>query len=384
MASDFQIPEDIANRALQHIGAERIVAFSDPSKAAAETSFCYNKLRQSELRRNVWRFSIKRAILRPIDSNTRLWTPPTYNPATTYQMGDVVSYTDTYGRQNLWMSRLVNNVGVAPGTTSGSYKAWGYYTSSIYAYFYDNTQDYYPGDLVYEQTAFATFNIFSCKVATSTDDPGEVLSDVWDPTITYQLNDLVSVGSQNYISLSMANLNQNPTTATTYWATTSSFGSYQWKAQAGTLQEVPIMWPLGTGPADQTFTKNAYPLPTNYLGDAPQDPTTGATSLLGSPTNLGMNDWEIEGNFIVSEFSEPLFFRFKADVQDVTEMDALFCEGLACRIGIEVCEPITQASDKLGHVTQQYVKFMGEARAINAIEIGPVEPPIDDYISTRL
>jgi hypothetical protein len=382
MASDFKIPEDVANRALQHIGAERIVAFTDSSKNAAETSFCYNKLRQSELRRNAWRFSLKRTILRPIDSDTKLWTPPTWSAVTTYALGAVIVYTDSYGTTNLWRNRLVSNLNNIPGATTGPYAAWSLYTDSIHAHLFDSTQEYYSGDLVYEQTAFATFVIYSCKTQFNAADPS--VTEAWVSSQTYQLNDIVSYNGTNYISLSIENNNQTPGIATTYWATTGLTGSYEWLVVSGTLQEEPIIYPIGTGPADQTFTKNVYPLPLNYLGDAPQDPRGGTVSILGAPTNAQMNDWEIERGFIISQFNDPMFFRFRADVTDVTEFDPLFAEGLACRIALEVCETITQANEKKRDVASMYKTFMGEARIVNAVEIGPVEPPIDDYISTRL
>src|SRR5665811_2337991 len=93
----FAIPEDIVNRALQHVGAERIVTLADNSKNASECSFVYNRARQAELRDNVWRFAIRRSALRPLTSTSQAWTPPVYVAATTYVVGSVVAYADTYG-----------------------------------------------------------------------------------------------------------------------------------------------------------------------------------------------------------------------------------------------------------------------------------------------
>ena len=58
----FVSPVDIANRACQHIGAKRITAFTDDVVQATELGFVYDKLRRRELRRNVWGFSIRRAV----------------------------------------------------------------------------------------------------------------------------------------------------------------------------------------------------------------------------------------------------------------------------------------------------------------------------------
>ena len=76
--------------------------------------------------------------------------------------------------------------------------------------------------------------------------------------------------------------------------------------------------------------------------------------------------------------------RFVADTIDVTTFDDMFCEGLAARIAESVCQILTQSDAKLRTIAGEYQKFMGEARTVNAIETGPVEPPIDDFISCRL
>ena len=62
----------------------------------------------------------------------------------------------------------------------------------------------------------------------------------------------------------------------------------------------------------------------------------------------------------------------------------MFCEGLSCRIALEVCEKLTQSSEKLKGIDGEYKVFMGDARDTNGIEQGSVEPPLDDYIATRL
>ena len=55
--SRFLTPVDIANRALQHLGAKRInttYGFTEDSRNASEIASCYDKLRRAELQRNVW------------------------------------------------------------------------------------------------------------------------------------------------------------------------------------------------------------------------------------------------------------------------------------------------------------------------------------------
>lgn len=54
---------EIANAALQKLGASAITSFNDSSKSARESNKCYDRLRQKLLRQHVWRFAIKRAQL---------------------------------------------------------------------------------------------------------------------------------------------------------------------------------------------------------------------------------------------------------------------------------------------------------------------------------
>jgi hypothetical protein len=62
----------------------------------------------------------------------------------------------------------------------------------------------------------------------------------------------------------------------------------------------------------------------------------------------------------------------------------MFVDGFACRLAYETCEVITQSGSKQTSLAQAYNKFMTEARQVNGIEIGPVEPPEEEYISVRL
>ncbi len=90
----YQIALDIANRAIQHLtGVNRIFSLSDNAPAAREIAFAYDKVRDAELRRNLWRFAIRRAMLRPVDPSTVIWTPAAWAAATTYAAGAVVNYT---------------------------------------------------------------------------------------------------------------------------------------------------------------------------------------------------------------------------------------------------------------------------------------------------
>src|SRR5690242_211147 len=87
----FTRPPDTGTQTIQRCGGNRVVApktlFTGTSKGATEIAACYESLREAELRRNIWRFSIRRSILRPV--GTAL---PDWDSTVTYAVGAYVTY----------------------------------------------------------------------------------------------------------------------------------------------------------------------------------------------------------------------------------------------------------------------------------------------------
>lgn len=315
--SDFELPIDIANRALQHVGATRVTSLTADSKAASEVNFCYDKLRRAELRRNTWRFAIRKAFLRPIDTTTTLLAPLAYSAVTAYAAGAVVASGGNY-----WEAQATTT-----GETPGTGVAWEVYFGPLTIQPYDATTAYLSGELVLS-------------------------------------------GGLVYRSLVSSNVDVPPTS--------------KWLSLGAASATLNILYPLGAGPLSQSETRNIFRLPNGFLKLAPQDPKAGSTSYLGAPGNLQYADYDLEGDYIVARTTDNMRLRFIADVTLVPAMDPMFCEGLGARVGLEVCETLTQSSDKLATIGQAYNKFMSEARIVNAIETGAVEPPLDDYLACRM
>lgn len=549
---EFQTPADIANRALQHCGAEMMdptLGFTENSKNARQTSFVYGKLRRAELRRNVWRFATRKAVIRPVDSNALLVTPSLWVQGSTYFVGSLV--TDSSG--TIWQSRIPNNTGNDPQNT----QAWEPYFGPLTAMLYDSTQSYFAGEVVYTAPGTGVANIYISLVSGNTLDPslpnqwsistvymqnqvvqafpawssgttytqgqtvlftdGNVYTSLvngnlnnapnvspvqwalvpvitlasltvpvvsttspvpstatpvaeWNQATTYALGNVVMFNGTEYVSIANSNtgnfpnaagstfwvamtggvfymslidlnLGNNPANAPALWAAGTTYainnlvggsdgviykslangnlgnnpitdggihwqntgtlnpwttvfvqggGNQQWRQIGGAafpsgvgLSELDIVYPLGSGPLTQDRTRNIFRLPSGYLRQAPRDPKAGAISYLGAPAGLDYEDWNFEGNYIVSWDVQPIVLRFVADVQDVTAFDDMFCEGLACRIAAEVMQILTQSSAKLADIMKIYEKFMTEARIVNGIETGATEPQEDDLISCR-
>jgi len=336
----FNFPEDIANRALQYCGAPRIASFGDNSRAAAETQFCYHKLRQAELRKNIWRFSIRHAVLRAMDSTSLLWTPPAYASGTTYSTGQVVTFDNGFAN-TYWISKVDSNTGNTPSRSSDQ---WENYFGPVIGPLHDATQTYAAGDIVY--TGVGTF----------------------------------------YLSIANNNSDTPPTA--------------NWAALNGTTATPPTLTPNAYDPAYTSSTLlNIFPLPHGWLRAAPQAPKRGSVSYLGAPGNVNYSDWLFEEDHILSNDSGPIVLRFVADIRDVTTMDSMFCEGLAARMAISVFRSVSpnvqsigpdgkpvikEASEAaLNKIELAYKKFMSEAAMVNGIELDSVESPLDDYLSTR-
>lgn len=376
----------IANRALQRVGAQRIGKldptkdlWSEDSTNADAVRTCYHMLRRAELRRNVWCFAIRRVALRPIDVNSKLVTFASFAIGTTYGLNDVVMGSDGL----IYQSRQAANVGHDPSAQSYAY--WGLYFNSVIASefvcAYSAVITYAKGDhtvgsdnQVYVSLAAGNIN------HTPTTDAGvhwavasqQTPSDDAAATSTsFYSGELVFIGNAVYLSLQNNNGDVPPSSK---WLTFTAVPA---------LALPNIIYPVGAGPFSDVATRNLFQLPNGYLRQAAQAPKAGAFLFLGAPGALAYNDWEFGDNYLITTNSGVIVFRFAADIEDPMQFDPLFCEGLGSRVAFEVCEPLTQSGAKLQAIASEYKQFMGEARLVNGIEEGPTEPPEDDYITTR-
>lgn len=415
---------DLAKRSCEHLGVPEILTIDEVSIQNRRLTNAFDKLRRPELRRNVWRYATRRAVLRPVDTTTMILMPADWDAITTYNFASVVK--DANGL--LWQSQVNENLNNNPGVDSG----WDRYFGPITITPWDSTQNYFAGELVYIAAGNpGGFVIFVSLQNSNTDNPATATA--WSAATTYKKGDVISnAGSQwrslielnlniapadapagwqalvsysngqtvtgsdgfIYTSLLLGNLGLDPTTdAGVHWAFTGTAAwtrlpaiypsSLKWLPIFGGMQNLSFSYPIGSGPVTQSETRNVYRLPAGFLREAPQDPKAGSTSFLGAPSGLLYNDWEFEGEYIVTRSVDPIVFRFVADISQVSAMDDMFCEGLAARMAFEECEALTQSTDKQSAIAKSYSKFMAEARTVNAIETGSDEPPEDDFIACR-
>ena len=179
----FSSAVDIANRALQHCGLPRIATpdFSENGQRAQECGFAYGKLKRAELRDNVWVTSTRKAVLRPIDTNTMLLAPTLWEESATYFQGSIVSDSINF----LWISRTQNNTGAPPEI---SY-TWEPYFGPMTASLYDSSQVYFAGEIVYTAPGDGTYNVYLSTISDNAVDPS--LPNQWSATAVYQANQVV-------------------------------------------------------------------------------------------------------------------------------------------------------------------------------------------------
>lgn len=322
---------DIANLALQRCGASRIEPnelWSENTKQAAEVRSCYHAMRQAELRRNVWRFSIRTTILRALDDgNTKKLTFANWSSSASYEINDIVR--DSEG--TVWIAIDDMSVGEA-NPKDKDFTKWERYYGPVTAMEYDDETVYMAGEIVYE-------------------------------------------GATYYFSVSNNNEDNLPSTDDgTNWKSFSSQPS-------GRL--LAFNYPAGAGPASNTQTKNVFMLPAGFMREAPQNPNQGNYMPLGAPAYAADTDWLFENRYFTSVATGPIPFRFAADIEDPTLFDPMFVNGFSCTIAQLVVEPLTQSTSKKAGIGGDYLKFMTEARLVNGIETGSIAPVEDTYITSR-
>lgn len=321
----FRTPLDIANRSLSICRADRITTFGDYSVGAVETGLHYEEARQEELRANRWRFSIKRTVIRAVDSTTLIWTPPTWAAPTTYRLGQVVVGSDG----EWYQSRASGNTGNDP--TVPTVTLWEQYSG--------------PDSLELADTTGATHYF-----------PGE----------------LVSQGGIVYLSLTADNTDTPPTA--------------NWLEVDGTTSTLEILYPIATGPRTDFKTQNVFRLPHGFLRQAPSNPKGDLFTVVGSAAGPSPEDWLFEDNYIVSAQQGPIMLRYISDISDVKKMDSLFCESLAGKLAKIVAPRVSKPEYvrlALQNAQSHYDTAIKRAGEINGIEVGFESPPIDQYILVR-
>lgn len=345
---------------------------------------------------------------------------PTWASGTTYAVGKVVNYNGT-----IYVSLVGSNLGNTPGvgaqwlalsltsTNALQVSEWSiataYTVNTVVAYNGSlylataNSTGLVPPSNAGSWTALSGGVAYQSLVDLNVNNEPDLSPAAWASGTTYSSGQQVyGTDGQIYTSSANSNLGNNPVTdGGVHWTATGTLapwttsfvggaGSLQWLEIGGNefqngvaLTRYVPLYPLGSGPLEQSATKNAFRLPANFLRQAPDDPKAGQTAWLGAPTGLTPRDWNFEGNFIVSQQPDPIILRFVTDFIDVTNMDDMFCEALAAKVAMAVAPRLVQSGEKLKNIAGLYNVAVQAAITVNGIETGPTEPPVDSLITAR-
>jgi len=112
-----------------------------------------------------------------------------------------------------------------------------------------------------------------------------------------------------------------------------------------------------------------FPLPTDFLR-------------LLEVRDLSTGEYQVEGRSILAD-ADALYIRYIWRVTDPNVYDALFLEAVACRLAVELCEPLTQSNTKKDALFQEYADTLTRAVRVDGQENPPQEYEEDEWIAVR-
>lgn len=390
----FTSPVDIAKRACQHTGQFPIDAFNDDSRQSTEINTCYDNLRLAELSRHTWAFSLRRARIRPLTSTSQFWTPPAWAVGTSYTVGAVTMATAAVYANSvnyLWILQSPTSTGDTPELSP----KWEHYFGPLTTDVFDSGATYAAGEVV-------------------------LIPPVYAGGTTYVQNAIViDSGGLIWVSLQASNTGHTPSTSPTFWtpwvipssglptttpaiiyqsaptvflsllnnnqSTTLPSVSTNWVNVGGTVAQVTILWPIGSGPSNDVETINLFRLPFGWLRPSiiPVGNKAKSHPYLGALYGDFPLDITYIGAYFTAWGNGPFDIDFVADIADVLEMPAQFCESLAVRIGLEIDGPLTQ-SKNTQKLEGEYKRITGEAMRVDAIVQGTPTAEMDEFIRVRI
>lgn len=96
------------------------------------------------------------------------------------------------------------------------------------------------------------------------------------------------------------------------------------------------------------------------------------------------SEYAYENGVILTDYTAPLKLRYVARIEDPSLFDSLFVEAFACRLAMELAEPITQSSTKRQLAQSEYDMAVKAAVQASSIEKPPTKVADDTFILARL
>lgn len=94
--------------------------------------------------------------------------------------------------------------------------------------------------------------------------------------------------------------------------------------------------------------------------------------------------FSLEGNMILTDYAAPLKIRYVKLIQDTNLFDYTFCDALATKLAIQICEELTDSNALKQGLWQEYKQCLSDAIRANAIEVASQSIPDSEWILGRL
>lgn len=258
----------------------------------------------------------------------------TYSSGTTYAAGAIVQYTSLVtGNTQYYISLLGSNIGNEPDTSPSEWSLW----------------------------ASAT---------------GQGVTGPLGPFIFTSFEGGVGI----WLSLTNNNGSTNPSVTPSMMPFT---GSPNWTNVGGTISQLTVLWPAGTGYLDSTTTLNLFRLPFGWLRpNEYEQHQRDNHPYLGALYGSMPKDFVYYDEYFTSWGAGPWDVEFVADIADVTRMHPQFCHCVAINMAQIADEPLTQGKNAT-KLQQVYNKKVGDAMRVDAILQGTPDEPLDEFIRVR-
>lgn len=109
-------------------------------------------------------------------------------------------------------------------------------------------------------------------------------------------------------------------------------------------------------------------------------PGADLTDYVGADTS----PYAVENGLILTDYPAPLNLRYVARIEDPSLFDSLFVEAFACRLAMELAEPLTQSGQKRQLAAEEYKLAVSAAVSANSIEKPPDKIADDTWMMARL
>ncbi|HXC76793.1 MAG TPA: hypothetical protein VNU19_07065 [Candidatus Acidoferrum sp.] len=139
----------------------------------------------------------------------------------------------------------------------------------------------------------------------------------------------------------------------------------------------------GTAFYQGDVTRNIFGYPTGYIRPANQDPRTQGSLYQRTSGGIQYSDFDFVQAGIITEASS-VGFWYVQDTSTVTIFDPMFCEAVAAQLAMAAVPVLTQSPQKLQQIEPIYQGILQRAIAVDAIEVGNMEPVGDKLRTERV